>query len=149
MKYVAHRNFSGNYFLPGSELQPVVIPEGTEMEIKRDWLLHDKKHVCMINSYLGHQYFARDDDGRGLERGALTYKIAFEPRQVEGTGYRFSDEERKIICEEYPHWLRQDAMTILFNNEFFAADVDELKKFAERLFGGTTKCTESKTATEI
>lgn len=145
MKYVAHREYNGDTLTrPEKTIQ---IPKGATLELNGEILYYDGEAVCLKNSYYGHRYFARDDDGRGLERGELTYKIAFEPRFSEGTGFRFSDEERKIICDEYSHWLKKKIMVILFNNDFFAADVDELQKFADRIFGGA-KCTESKTATE-
>jgi len=91
--------------------------------------------VCIVTSYVAHQYFACDDDGRGMERGALTYAIAFEPREREhddGYIYRFSQDELDMLCAEYPQWLKQQA-PLLFNHDFFQADVDELRKLAERL----------------
>lgn len=91
--------------------------------------------VCLVTSYVAHQFFAIDDDGRGMERGALTYAIAFEPREREhddGYIYRFSQDELDMLCRDYPQWLKQQA-PLLFNHEFFEADVDELRKLAERL----------------
>ena len=134
MKYVAHRDYSG-MTLDSSKVT-VKIPKGTSLECKDRLIWYDGVAVCMKDSYTGHRHFARDDDGRGLERGELTYKLAYAPRIIEGTGYRFTDEERKMISEKYSRWLKPKLCAILFNDNFFSADVDELKKFAERIFGG-------------
>ena len=108
--------------------------------------------VCLVTSYVAHQYFAINDDGRGMERGYLTYEIAFAPREREhddGYIYRFSQDELDMLCAEYPHWLKQQA-PLLFNHDFFQADVEELKELAARLGitikkGDEKKCTKSQT----
>jgi len=128
---------------------------GTQVHIRRGEILpciagriaRHNASVCLVTSYVAHQHFAINDDGRGMERGLLTYAIAFEHREREhedGHIFRFSQEELDMLCAEYPHWLKQQA-PLLFNHSFFEADVDELKELAERLGitikkGDETKC---------
>lgn len=88
--------------------------------------------ICFATSENAKLYFARNDDGMGLERGALTYAIAYGKRKGV-KGYRFTDAEREVLAKDYPHWLRQDVDFLLFNNDFFAATVEELRGLADKL----------------
>lgn len=38
-------------------------------------IIHKGAAVCAVTSRNAHQYLARNDDGKGLERGALTMAI--------------------------------------------------------------------------
>lgn len=79
-------------------------------------------------------HFARNDDGRGLERGRLTYEIAYSDRHPnEDNGFRFTDEEARILMRDYSRFIRQDVDTIIFNFEFFNASIEELKEIKERV----------------
>lgn len=94
------------------------------------------KGICYVTSHAAHVHFARNDDGRGLRRGALTYAIAFAPRERRHSGgkiFRFSEREIAMLQRDYPHFLRQDTGTILFNHAFFNADIDEIEKLAAAL----------------
>lgn len=133
MKYITHHKFKGKTLSDSNQL--ITLDVGTPLECVNDALKYEGDTICLVHSYVSKQHFARDDDGRGLERGALTYKIAFEPRMVEG-GFRFTENERLFLCKKYPHWLKSKICTVLFNDDFFAADVDELKEFADKIFGG-------------
>ena len=106
------------------------IPYGTELESRGPVLLYEDKPVCYINSYAGHQHFARNDDGQGLRRGALTYAIAYAKR---GGSHRFTDEESELICTKYQHFTKPDLSMIVFNNQFFDASIEELEQMAQDL----------------
>lgn len=125
MNYITHRRFRGKAICGKLNLR-----YGTELEEADGIIWRNDDPICFATSENAHMYFARNDDGRGLERGKLTYAIAYAQR---GKGQRFTTEERNLICEKYKHWIRQDCDMLLFNHDFFNADVDELKELAERL----------------
>ena len=130
MKYITHRRFKKLSAL-GKQLN---IPYGTELETTNDCTIVTPKGepVCYTTSENAKLHFARNNDGRGLERGKLTYAIAYAKRG-KGNGFRFSDSEIKMLKRDWSHFLRQDVDTIIFNEDFFAADVDELQRLADAL----------------
>ena len=82
------------------------------------------------------RHFARNDDGQGLERGRLTWAIAYSRRVRTGPNgrqQRFTEEEIELLERKWAHFLRQDVEVILFNEDFFAAAVPELKELADAL----------------
>ena len=46
---------------------------------------------------------------------------------------RFTEEEIDLLERKWAHFLRQDVEVILFNEDFFAAAVPELKELADAL----------------
>ena len=50
----------------------VNIPYGTEVEEVDGLIIYKGAAVCAITSRNAHLHFAKNDDGKGLERGALT-----------------------------------------------------------------------------
>ena len=96
----------------------------------------DGRHICYSTSENAKLHFARNDDGRGLERGALTYAIAYSQRDRRGASgrkQRFTDAEIEMLERDYGHWLRPDTEWLLFNEDFFAASPEELKVLADTL----------------
>jgi len=129
MNYITHRIYKG----PAANGQRVNVPYGTEFETIGDFIATPQgKGICFTSSDVAQRHFARNDDGRGLERGALTYAIAFRSLKG-GSGYRFSDREIEMLKRHWSHWLRQDVDTILFNVAFFAAQPEDLQRLADAL----------------
>lgn len=129
MKYVTHHRFK-ELALCGERLN---IPYGTELDTEGySIVMPDGRAVCYSTSENAKKHFARNDDGRGLERGDLTYAIAYSRRDV-GNGFRFSEEEAEILTRDWGHFLRPDVDVILFNEDFFAAEPEELQKLAAAL----------------
>ena len=94
------------------------------------------KAICTPTSSQGHRYFAINNDGQGLVRGALTYAIAYSERErihKNGHVFRFSEEEIETLERDWKHFLRDDPGVILFNHDFFTAPVEELKRLAEAI----------------
>ena len=132
MKFIVHHRFKG-IAACGEKLN---IPYGTELDTAGDFIITpDGKAICFQTSENAKLHFARNDDGQGLERGALTWAIAYSERRRESKAgiYRFSDEEREMLQRDWPHFLREDCEFILFNEAFFAAPIEELQKLAEAL----------------
>ena len=128
MKYITHHRFK-NKGLCGKQLN---LPYSTELTRRGDFLYCGDSKVCVYRSDNGKRHFAIDEDGRGLERGTLTYAIAFSNRNL-GKGYRFNEEERKLISTKYCHFIIPEHEYIIFNDRFFEAAVEELQEMANAL----------------
>ena len=140
MKYVVTRRFRGKTVACDENGKPLEmnIPYGTEFPVMAGYIAtEDGKAICKTTSYNAQHYFAINDDGRGLERGKYTYAIAFAHREKitpEGFVFRFSEEEQKILWTKWTKFLKTEhESVILFNDAFFAADVEELKLLASEL----------------
>ena len=102
MKYITHHRFK-ELALCGSQLN---IPYGTELECVGGTLITPEgKAVCYRRSESGKKHFARNDDGRGLERGRLTHALAYSNRKA-GNGFRFSKEEAEILGRDWGHLVK-------------------------------------------
>ena len=129
MKYITHHRFK-KLSAFGKKLN---IPYGTELETMNNFIITpENEAICFTTSENAKLHFACNDDGRGLERGKLTYAIAYK-KHGNGNGFRFSDSEIEILERDWKHFLRQDVDTIIFNEDFFAADVEELQRLANAL----------------
>lgn len=109
---------------------------GTELETVGDFIAQERRAICFTTSEVARRYFAVNDDGRGLERGALTHAIAYGHRvrkRSDGSVHRFAEAEVEMLERSWGHWLRQDVDTILFNNDFFAAQPEDLQRLADAL----------------
>lgn len=129
MKYITHHRFK-ELALCGEQLN---IPYGTELGTNGCAIvMPDGRPVCYTTSENAQKHFSRNNDGKGLERGKLTYAIAYGNRNM-GNGFRFSEDETKILKRNWGHFLREDVDVILFNDDFFAAEPEELQRLADAL----------------
>lgn len=108
---------------------PVNLPYGTEVEAVEDRLTYQGRQLCAVTSRKAHLYFARNDDGQGQERGALTLAIT---KRLEK---RDKDHQRRWdlvwedpVCQKYRHPEHEDHF--LWGHEFFEAPVDDLRHIA-------------------
>lgn len=133
MKFVVHHRYRGL----DAGGNPMNVRYGTEYETIGDFIATPEgRGICFTASEAAKEYFAVNDDGRGLERGALTHAIAYSHREREwpdGSVRRFSEAEVEMLETSWGHWLRQDVDTILFNNDFFAAQPEDLQRLADAL----------------
>lgn len=116
----------------------VNIPYGTELTATPDGFVTfpDGRKITKIHSQNYIQHFSTNDDGQGLLRGKLTYAIAFSPRERKhknGYVFRFSEDENDMIRKEWGKYLMPYDDTILFNNDFYDAPIEDLKKLADAL----------------
>lgn len=129
MNYITHSRFK-KLALCKEQLN---IPYGTKLISYKNILYTlDGKAICSIKSENAKLHFSINEDGHGLERGALTYAIAYSNRKQKN-GFRFSDKEAEILAKDWSHFLRNDVDVILFNDDFFTADVEELQRLAKAL----------------
>ena len=136
--YIVHKRYTGRV-LDGSE-KDVILERGTKAFLVEEngfIFLENTVPVCAKDSLVAHEHFCRNDDGKGLLRGKLTWAIAFAQRSrisKDGKPNRFSDEELNEINTNWKHFIRPDTPNvILFNTEFFNADTDILKQFAKAI----------------
>lgn len=125
MEYIVHHRLKGMTICG-----EVNLPYGTILQSNGKFVYGDRGTICAIDSEQGHKHLARNDDGMGLRRGELTYKIAYQPK---GKGTRFSPAQRSVLTEKYPRFLRDDCDFIIFNNRFFAAPIEDLEQLAKDL----------------
>lgn len=133
MKYIVHHRYKGL----DAGGKPMNVRYGTEYETIGDFIATPEgRGICFTTSETAQRYFAVNDDGWGLERGALTYAIAYSNRARDWSDksfHRFSEAEVELLEKEWGHWLRQDVDTIIFNDDFFAAQPEELQRLADAL----------------
>jgi hypothetical protein len=126
MQYICYKRFKGRTL----SQDHANIPYGTTFETAGSFLLDsDNKPMMTTTCYNCHKHFSRNDDGQGLRRGKLAYAIAYAPR---GDKYRFSEEETTMLTRDYQRFLKPTE-TILFNDDFFNAEVSELEELAKKL----------------
>lgn len=129
MEYITHHRFKGIIACR----EKLNLPYGEKLKITNNFITTlDDKIICYPTSENAHKYFALNDDNNGLERGKLTFAIAYSARN-KGNGKRFSDDEIKILERDWKHFLRDDVPVILFNHDFFNAGIEELREMAKQL----------------
>ena len=133
MLYIVHHRYRGKI----CTATEVNLPRGTVCESAGPAIILKGAPVCYTTSEVGHKYFARNDDGRGLRRGALTYEIAYSNRErynKEGNrNQRFTDEEIEMLERDWSKFLIPDIDVILFNHDFFNGEIEDLEKLADAL----------------
>ena len=129
MEYICHHDFDGMT----ESGQVMHISAGTVLPVIGRRIAKDNASVCTVTSDAAYRYFARNDDGKGMERGKLTFAIAFSRRvrkHEDGRVFRFSKKEQEKLLKDWGKFLIDDPATILFNHSFFNADVRELRRMA-------------------
>ena len=123
MKYICIFVYSGKSI----NCKNVVIPYGSEMSDDDNYIFDSyNNEICRIDSQVGHLHFAFNDDGNGLERGAITRKIIFD--------IRFTQEQTEIIRENYSDFVKDNPFgELMFNNDFYKADIEILRGMAKDL----------------
>lgn len=127
IKYIVHHEFN-DYTLAGKKEK---FQRGQEFETIGNFIAYNNTAICMTTSLTAYKHFARNDDGKGLERGDLTYAIAYADRNTD-KNFRFTKEEREMLINQWSKFLKPlDA--VLFNYDFFNANIKELRELAKML----------------
>lgn len=100
----------------------VNIPAKTAAEVVDGIIYVNNLPVCYVTSENAHQYFARDDDGNGMERGWLTQEIQ---RLLRGHQDRWDRVWADPVCRAYKRPEHEDYW--LWNHEFFNSDIETLR----------------------
>jgi len=129
MKYIVYQRFKVKA-LCGE----VNLPAMTECESVGDFITIDGKPLCAMTSQNAHDFFSRNDDGQGMERGKLTQSImkALHTDKDPRTDTVYQAKWDKVwsdeLCQKYKrvefddHWL--------WNHDFFNAPIEDLEYIA-------------------
>ena len=117
MEYIVHKRFKGNT-LSGYKN----IPALSICEAKNGIIFYDEKPICVEKSENGHTFFARNDDGLGLERGKLISKI----KQILNNSKNKKKWEKIWEDKKCQQYKRKDSEYWLWNHNFYMADINEL-----------------------
>ena len=114
----------------------VNIPYGTEVYHIEGFLVTENTILCKDNSQNAHDYFARNDDGHGLERGKLTQTIQKRLGQRNGRDdeiyqSRWDKVWEDEVCQKYKRAEYDDYW--LWNHDFYNAPIEDLRYIAELL----------------
>lgn len=103
----------------------VNLPVGTVCQYDQGYIIHDGKPLCVVTSENAHHYFAKNNDGKGLERGQLVQSILEKLReQDDGYEERWEKVEKDPICKAYKRHDHPDNW--LWNHSFYGASIENL-----------------------
>lgn len=129
--YVAFRRYKGQS--TDEKKVQLNLKYGTEVFSTMGHIITFDGHViCRVKSQAGYEHFAVNHDGEGLERGKLTYAIAYAPRK-NGTGFRFTDEEQALLRDKWNGFLMDYSDALIFNSGFYQAPLLLLRELANDL----------------
>lgn len=125
MQYITHRRFKDN-----SINGQVNIPSLSSCEEYDGVIYFCGKQICYSASENAHQYFARNDDGNGVERGRLIQniqnKLAKRDNEYQNRWNAIWDDK---ISQRYKRKEYDDFW--LWNHEFYNAEIEDLKHIAK------------------
>ena len=106
---------------------PVNLPYGTEVSSDGAFLTVNGEKLCSITSQNAYDFFSRNDDGHGLERGKLVKDIR---RTLERRDAKHQARWDKLWADAGANRLRRadhDDFWV-WNHDFYNADVPELRR---------------------
>lgn len=119
MEYIIYKDFNEKAICGG-----VSLPRGTVCIEKYGTIYHNDKPLCLNVSENAYQYFARNNDGNGLERGYLVTEIKnVLALQDEHTYERWHRVQNAPICQQ----LSRVGCIGLWNFEFYNAEIMHLE----------------------
>ena len=122
--YITTKRFKGQTIT-----SKVNIPYGTEVQCVIGYLVYDNQPICADHSQNAYDYFARNDDGKGLERGKLIQEIkkvlSKKDSEYQARWDKVWDDE---VCLKYKRVEYSDYW--LWNHEFYNAEIEDLRYIA-------------------
>ena len=108
---------------------PVNLPYGTEVSSDGAFLTVNGEKLCSITSQNAYDFFSRNDDGHGLERGKLVEEIT---SRMEKRDAKHQARWDKLWADAGANRLRRaDHKDFwVWNHNFYNADISELKNIA-------------------
>lgn len=107
----------------------VNIPYNTPIYCEKDYLFTLDTVICTTHSQNAYDYFARNDDGNGLERGRLTQSII---KRLAKRDKNYQTRWDKIwedkLCRKYKRTEYADYW--LWNHDFYNAEIEDLRYIA-------------------
>ena len=125
MEYVVHKRFKTKAICGN-----VNIPAKTTCAERGGVIYYGEKPLCVISSDNAYKYFARNDDGRGLERGRLTRAITSTlEKRDEQYQERWDRVWNDPACRQFKR--KNDDDYWLWNLAFFNAEIFSLEHIAD------------------
>ena len=125
MEYVVHKRFKTKAICGN-----VNIPAATVCTERGGIIYYSEKPLCVINSDNAYKHFARNDDGRGLERGRLTRAIT---STLEKRDDQYQERWDRVwndpACRQFKR--KNDDDYWLWNLAFFNAEIFSLEHIAD------------------
>ena len=122
MRYIVTRRFRGKAICG-----EVNLPYGTTCE-EHDGILvlEDGRRLCAVTSQNAYDYFSRDDDGNGLERGKLVEEIT---SRMEKRDAKHQARWDALWADEVAnHFRRPDHADFwIWGQAFYQADIRDLE----------------------
>ena len=138
MEYIVHRRLRGNTLCG-----VVNLPFGTVCELRGEIIYAKDKPLVICTSEKAHQFFARNDDGKGIERGHLTQEILTVLHPIDiGEGATRKQIAKAQEYEKFREraWMRIDGDPALkkfkrveieddwiWNHDFYNAEISDLQ----------------------
>lgn len=118
--YITTKRFKGQAIT-----SEVNIPYGTEVQCVIGYIVHDNLPICANHSQNAYDYFARNDDGKGLERGKLIQEIK-KVLSKKDSGYqdRWDKVWEDEVCLKYKRPEYSDYW--LWAHNFYNAEIEDL-----------------------
>ena len=130
MRYIVTRRFRGRAICG-----EVNLPYGTTCE-EHDGILvlEDGRKLCAVTSQNAYDFFSRNDDGHGLERGKLVHDIS---SALERRDAKYQARWDRLWADEGANKLRRTDHEDywLWSFAFYNADVNELRRIRRLLEG--------------
>ena len=124
MVYITHKRFKGQAICG-----EVNLPYGTEVQCVDGILTIEGNPLCADHSQNAYDFFSRNDDGNGLERGKLTQAIR---KTLEKRGKDHQARWDKVwedsVCQKYKR--KEHADFWLWNHDFYNANLTDLRHIA-------------------
>ena len=113
---------------------PVNLPYGTEVSSDGAFLTVNGEKLCSITSQNAYDFFSRNDDGHGLERGKLVQDIR---STLERRDAKYQSRWDRLWADEGANKLRRTEHEDywLWSFAFYNADVNELRRIRRLLEG--------------
>ena len=113
---------------------PVNLPYGTEVSSDGAFLTVNGEKLCSITSQNAYDFFSRNDDGMGLERGKLVQDIR---STLERRDAKYQSRWDRLWADEGANKLRRTEHEDywLWSFAFYNADVNELRRISQLLEG--------------
>lgn len=130
--YITFTKFKGKS-LTGEE---VLIPRGKRLVREKNVLFYDRIPICVYRSEIARHHFSRNNNGKGLLRGDLVSKIAYSDNRVAVNGWsqRFNEKQVEVLTSDrWNKFLDLSHDVIIFSDDFFEADTEELKELYQEL----------------
>lgn len=125
MEYIVHKRFKAKAICGN-----VNIPAKTVCTERGGVIYYGEKALCVISSDNAYKHFARNDDGRGLERGRLTKAIT---STLEKRDDQYQERWDRVwndpACRQFKR--KNDDDYWLWNLAFFNAEIFSLEHIAD------------------